>query len=116
MSEPQTAEQIYELIRRAILDRNILAVSYRDWIREVRPHVLGRKNGQPRALLYQFAGESTSGLKPDGSLDNWRCLRLDELSHIALRKTGLEWHTASNYSAMQNCVDEIDVKVEVEAA
>jgi hypothetical protein len=103
------------VIRRAILDRNI-AVSYRDSIREACPHVLGRKNGQPRALQYQFAGDSTSGLKPDGSLDNRRCLRFDELSHIALRKTGLEWHTASNYSAIQNCVDEIDVKAEVEAA
>jgi hypothetical protein len=116
MSEPQTPEQIYELIRRAILERNILAVSYRNSIREVCPHVLGRKNGQPRALLYQFAGESASGLKSDGSADNWRCLRLDELSHVALRKTRVEWHTASNYSVMQNCVDEIDVKVEIRAA
>lgn len=116
MSESQTTEQIYELIRRAILDRNILAVSYRDSIREVCPHVLGRKKGQPYTLLYQFAGESSSGLNPDGSTDNWRCLRIDQLSHVALRKAGLEWHTASNYSEMQNCVDEIDVKVEVRAA
>ena len=116
MSEPQTTEQIYELIRRAILDRDILAVSYRGSIREVCPHVLGKKNGRPYALLYQFAGESASGLKPDGSPDNWRCLRLDELSYVALRESGREWHTASNYSAMQNCVDEIDVKVEDKAA
>jgi hypothetical protein len=116
MSESLTPEQIYELIRQAILDRNIIAVSYQDSIREVCPHVLGRKNGHPQVLLYQFAGESASGLQPDGSPENWRCLRLDELSHVALKKTGTEWHTASNYSAMQNCVDEIDVKVEVKAA
>jgi hypothetical protein len=66
--------------------------------------------------MYQFAGESIGGLKPDGSPENWRCLRLDELSHVAVRKSDGEWHTASNYSAMQNCVAEVDIKIEAKAA
>jgi len=116
MDEIHTVEQMYALIREAILNRQILAVSYHGSIREVCPHVLGKKKGRPHTLLYQFAGETASGLKPDGSPDNWRCLSVDKLTHVAVRRNDGEWHTAWNYSAMQNCVDEIDVKVEIRAA
>jgi hypothetical protein len=109
----QTIEQIYSLIRQAILEKDILAMSYRGSLREMCPHVLGTTKGSPNALMYQFAGESKAGLKQDGSPDNWRCLRVDELSHVAVRKSNGEWHTASNYSAMQNCVDKIDVRVNI---
>jgi len=109
----QTIEQIYSLIRQAILEKDILAMSYRGSLREMCPHVLGTTNGSPNALMYQFAGESKAGLKQDGSPDNWRCLRVDELSHVAVRKSNGEWHTASNYSAMQSCVDKIDVRVNI---
>ena len=109
----QTIDQIYSLTRRAILEKDILAVSYRGSLREMCPHVLGTTKGSPYALMYQFAGESKAGLKQDGSPDNWRCLRVDEVSHVAVRKSNGEWHTASNYSGMQNCVDKIDVRVNI---
>jgi hypothetical protein len=112
----QTGDEIYNLIRQAILAKDILAVSYRGSIREMCPHVLGKTKGSSYALMYQFAGESKSGLKRDGSPENWRCLRIQELSHVAVRTADGEWHTASNYSAMQNCVSEIDVRVETKAA
>jgi hypothetical protein len=112
----QTSDEIYSLIRQAILAKDILAVNYHGFIREMCPHVLGKTKGSPHALMYQFAGETKGGLKCDGSPDNWRCLRIDELSHVAVRKSEGEWHTASNYSAMQNCVSEIDVRVEPKAA
>ena len=112
----QTTDEMYGLIRQAILEKDIVAVSYRGSIREMCPHVLGKKKGSSYALLYQFAGESATGLKSDGSPDNWRCLRIDEISHVASRKADGEWHSASNYSSMQSCVDEIDVKVETKAA
>jgi hypothetical protein len=112
----QSVTEIYALIREAILAENILAVSYRGSVREMCPHVLGKTKGSSHALMYQFAGESKGGLKRDGSPDNWRCLQLDEISHVAVRESNGEWHTASNYSAMQNCVSEIDVRVETKAA
>jgi hypothetical protein len=114
--QTQTVDEIYSLIRQAILAKDILAVNYHGSIREMCPHVLGKTKGSPHALMYQFAGESEGGLKRDGSPENWRCLRLEDLSHVAVRKSSGEWHTASNYSAMQNCVSEIDVKVESKAA
>jgi hypothetical protein len=112
----QTTDEIYALIRQAILAKDILAVNYRGSVREMCPHVLGKTKGSPYALMYQFAGETKGGLKRDGSPENWRCLRLDELSHVAVRRSEGEWHTASNYSAMQNCVAVIDVRVEPKAA
>jgi hypothetical protein len=112
----QTMDEIYRLIHQAILAKNILAVNYRGSIREMCPHVLGKTKGSPYALMYQFGGETKVGLKRDGSPDNWRCLRLDEISHVAVRKSNGEWHTAANYSAMQNCVNEIDVRVDPKAA
>jgi hypothetical protein len=111
MADSQTAEEIYNLIRQAVLAKDIVALNYRGSVREMCPHVLGETKGSPYVLMYQFAGESKGGLKRDGSPANWRCLRIDELSHVAVRKSEGEWHTARNYSERQNCVDEIDVKV-----
>jgi hypothetical protein len=116
MANSQTAKEMYALIRQAILLKDVVALNYRGSVREMCPHVLGATKGSPYALMYQFAGETKAGLKPDGSPDNWRCLRIDELSHIVVRKANGEWHTASNYSGMQNCVSEIDVRVGTKAA
>ena len=112
----QTVEEIYSLIRQAILAKDIVALDYRGSVREMCPHMLGKTKGSPYALMYQFAGETKAGLKPDGSPDNWRCIRIEEVSNVAVRKSKGEWHTASNYSAMQNCVSEIDVRIETKAA
>jgi hypothetical protein len=109
----QTATEIYGMIRQAIIDKDIVVASYQGHLREMCPHVIGKKNGRPQAFLYQFAGGSASGLKPDGSPANWRCLRVDQLSDVCIRRSGGDWHTASNYSAMQPCVDEIDVRVDM---
>ena len=109
-------DEIYNLIRQAILAQDILAVNYRGSVREMCPHVLGKNKGAPYALMYQFAGETKTGLDPDRSPENWRCLRIEEISNVAVRKSEGKWHTASNYSAMQNCVTEIDVRVEPKAA
>jgi hypothetical protein len=108
----QSAIEMYAMIREAILNRDILIASYHGCVREMCPHVIGKKNGRAQALLYQFAGESSSGLKPDGSLANWRCLCIDELVDVSIRNAAGEWHSASNYAAAaQHCVDEIDVKL-----
>jgi hypothetical protein len=116
VADNQTAQEIYALIRQATLTKDIVALNYRGSVREMCPHVLGKTKGAPHALMYQFAGETNAGLKPDGSPDNWRCIRINEISNVAVRKSEGEWHTASNYSAMQNCVSEIDVRVETKAA
>jgi hypothetical protein len=108
----QTQDEIYNLIRQAIIDKNVVVATYRGHVREMCPHALGKKHGRQRAFLYQFAGGSSSGLEPDGSWGNWRCLFIGELSDVSIKTSSGEWHTAPNYSAAtQNCMDEIDVAV-----
>jgi hypothetical protein len=74
------------------------------------PHVLGvNKYGRPQALFYQFAGESSSGLAPMGSGENWRCLPIEGLTAVSVQHG--DWFTAPNHSRPQTCVDRIDVEV-----
>jgi hypothetical protein len=77
------------------------------------PHVIGAKRGRAQALFYQFSGGSGIGLEPDGSPSNWRCVFVDELTEVSVRKSMREWHTASNYSRPQMCVDRMHIDVEV---
>jgi hypothetical protein len=106
---------VYAMIRDAILNRDIVVANYHGYIRAMCPHVIGKKNGRAQAVLYQFAGGSSSGLQPDGSPSNWRCLFIDELSGIVIKHSTGEWHTAPNYSSVtQNCISEIDVKVQLQ--
>lgn len=111
----QTANETYRMIRQAIIDKNIVVARYHGHVREMCPHAIGLKNGRTQALLYQFAGGSSTGLQPDGSSSNWRCVIVDELLEVIIRKSMGEWHTASNYSRPQTCVDQMFIDVQVAA-
>ena len=100
----------YPLIRDAIVSKKIVTGTYQDHYREMCPHVLGLKNDRRQALFYQFGGTSSSGLDPDGSAKNWRCIPIDDLQDVVV--TDGEWHTAPNHTRPQTCVDEIDVEVD----
>jgi hypothetical protein len=102
-------DTVYAIVRDAIVNKKTVTATYRGKNRVMCPHVLGTKKGRQQALFYQFAGDSTSGLGPDGDPENWRCMFLDELSSVSAA-TG-DWHTAPNHSRPQTCVDRIDVAV-----
>ena len=106
------SSRIYQMIRQAILEKDIVVATYHGHIREMCPHVIGTKNGRLQALMYQFAGTSSNGLEPDGSPANWRCIIVEELLNVSTRKSGGRWHTASNYSRPQTCVDSGETLVE----
>ena len=103
----------YEVIKDAILTRKVITATYRGKTRILCPHTLGTKKGRQQALFYQFGGESTSGLGPDGDPENWRCMFIDELSNITAQDSKGAWHTAPNHSRPQTCVDVIDVEVQL---
>ncbi len=94
----------YRLFRAAILSRKQITCSYKGLYREVCPHILGHKQGQETALTYQFAGQSASGLPSGGE---WRCLFLAAV-YDARPRTG-RWHTKPRHTAMQVCVEIVDV-------
>jgi hypothetical protein len=100
---------VYDIVRKAIRNKEIIVATYDGFVREMCPHVLGTKDGVEHALFLQVGGGSRKGLDPDPS-KNWRCIKLDKLTNVAA-KPG-EWQTAPNYYANpQSCVDDIHEEV-----
>ena len=111
LREYRSPSSVYEIVATAISNKQPLAVEYDGKPeRLICPHVLGRsKTGLPQALCYQFDGYSSSGLSPDGSPDNWRCVCLDKVTRARFIEG--TWHTAPNHSRPQTCVKAIDLEV-----
>ena len=99
----------YEIVQKAILKKHQVIAIHKGYHRKMCPHMIGRKDGDERALFYQFGGRSTQRIDPDGSPRNWRCIRLAELSNIVIRPG--RWHTAPNPSQYKGWVGEIDAQV-----
>lgn len=100
----------YTIVRNAILNKQQVVATYKDHIREMCPHVIGTKNGREQALFYQFGGTSSSGAIVPGSPQSWRCIPIEGLTNITVRAGN--WHTGSNHTQPQTCVDDIDVEIE----
>jgi predicted DNA-binding transcriptional regulator YafY len=98
--------QTYQLFRQAILAKKQVVCIYQGLNREICPHTLGHTGGRERALSFQFAGQSSSGLPPGGQ---WRCMNLDEISHAELKDGA--WHTGPAHTRPQTCVKEVDIEV-----
>jgi hypothetical protein len=99
----------YRQIRDAIANKQIVVARYNNHVRWMCPHAIGHKHGKEKALFYQFAGTSSSGLAPAGSPENWRCTFVGNVQIIEIREG--DWITAENHSRPQTCIDEIDLEV-----
>jgi hypothetical protein len=107
----QTVEDIYRLVWAAVANKQPIEAAYQGRLRLFCPHRLGRnRNRQLRVLCYQYGGDSRSGLQPVGSLENWRCIVLEELSRVKLIED--DWRTAPNHSRPASCVVEADIDAE----
>jgi hypothetical protein len=107
----QTVEDVYRLIRTAVLNKRPVRAVYHGHERRFCPHRRGRnREGRIRVLCYQYGGESNSGLQPAGSPENWRCIALEKLAGVQLLED--VWRTAPNHSRPQTCVAEVDVDAE----
>ena len=102
-----SAKSNYDLIRNAVLERDSVSAWYQGHLRIFSPVLLGTKAGEPHVLGYQFDGTSHQPLRPDGSPENWRCLRVSELTEVNLLPA--IWHTARKRKGSQNCIDQVDV-------
>ena len=102
----QTLEEIAVLITAALFLKRPVSAIYNNERRSLCPHVLGRsKGGELQALCYQYAGGSSSGLKPKGSPDNWRCMTVARLQNVRLLEDG--WRSAENHARPQSCIVEV---------
>lgn len=99
-------EDAYALVRRAIGERRQIHATYTGHQRRMCPHVLGLKDGQPRALFFQFGGGSGRGLPPEG---DWRCLPLGGLTDVSIQDG--PWHTRAHCEP-QRCIDDVDLAIE----
>ena len=102
------ASASYNTIRGAILAKQNVEAIYHGYSREMTPHTLGTKGGQEHTLMYQYAGGSSTGLGPDGSAGNWRCMFVSELTNVSV--VGGASHTAPTHGQPQACVDVVDVE------
>src|SRR5713101_2548308 len=94
------AEPKYDLIRKAVLEKDSVSAWYQGHLRIFSPVLLGTKAGEPHVLGYQFDGTSHQPLRPDGSPQNWRCLRVADLTDINVLP-GI-WQTARKRKGFQN--------------
>jgi hypothetical protein len=101
------ADPKYDLIRNAVLAQDSFSAWYQGHLRLLSPFVLGTKAGEPRVLAYQFGGTSHKVLAPDGSPENWRCLRVSELTEVNVLP-GM-WHAPRKGRSFQHCVDQVHV-------
>ena len=96
----------YRLFEQAMRMRKPIRCMYDGYRRELCPIILGRSQDQEKALTYQFAGQSKSGLPPGGE---WRCLFLAKVSKVQLRDG--PWFSGPRHTQPQSCVDIIDLDV-----
>src|SRR5205807_1510016 len=97
----------YRLIRDAVLERDSLSAWYKGHLRLFSPFLLGTKASEPHVLGYQFDGTSDKPLAPEGSSQNWRCLRVADLTKVKLLP-GV-WHQLVKGKGLQHCIDKVDV-------
>jgi hypothetical protein len=104
--EGLVASRAYTLFATAMRERKQIVCLYGGHRRELCPVILGHGGGAEKALTFQFAGESGSGLPPGGE---WRCLFLAKVSGVTLRDG--PWHAGDAHRQPQGCVEEVDLDV-----
>jgi hypothetical protein len=105
-SNARIPSQTYRLLAQAMAARQQIICTYDDHPRELCPIVLGHSGGQEKALTYQFAGRSKSGLPPRGQ---WRCLFLSRVRSVELREG--PWHAGDSHTQPQGCVQIVDLDI-----
>jgi predicted DNA binding CopG/RHH family protein len=101
---------VYKLFGKAMRGRKQITCVYHGHYREVCPIILGHRDGEERALTYQFGGQSSKRLAAGGA---WRCLTLSEVANVELRDG--PWFTGSSHSQPQGCVMDVDLDVNPES-
>jgi hypothetical protein len=96
----------YRLFEQAMAERKQILCEYDGYHRELCPVILGHSRGEEKALVYQFGGESRSGLPSGGE---WKCLWLFKVSNVQLHDG--PWHAGSRHSQKQSCVEVVDLDV-----
>jgi uncharacterized protein YutE (UPF0331/DUF86 family) len=104
--EEPVASATYRSFEQAMTEGQQILCEYDGYRRELCPIILGHSGGEEKALVYQFGGESRSGLPPGGE---WKCLWLFKVSNVQLREG--PWHSGSRHGQKQRCIEIVDLDV-----
>jgi predicted DNA binding CopG/RHH family protein len=104
------ASKVYKLFAKAMRERKQITCTYRGHHREVCPIILGHRDGQERALTYQFGGRSSRRLPSHGA---WRCFSLSEITNVELRDG--PWFSGDAHTRPQGCVVDVDLDVNLDS-
>jgi hypothetical protein len=108
------AEQV---LMSAIDNKISLEVMYQGHARIVCPCRLGWKTTEKNGLhknffCYQIGGYSRSGLKPDGSVDNFRCWNLEEIRSAL--PVNAPWYCPQAWlKGPSQCIDDVIAEVKI---
>jgi len=97
----------YDLLLRAMRERQQLTCLYQGHRREVCPILLGRTGLEEKSLVFQFAGGTSNG--PIPAPGDWKCFKLAELREVALRDG--PWHAGGSHSGAQHCMKMVEYDV-----
>jgi hypothetical protein len=93
-----TTPTVWALLHAALNARRAVEVSYHRRRRIVCPHALGWKAGRPMVLAYQTGGQTSTGTLPADPRQRWRCMYIDEITHVIATDPTSTWGTADNYN------------------
>ena len=98
-----------ETIREAIRKRRQLVFMYDGYPRDFCPHAIGTKRDEWHVFGWQFGGDSSHGLDPNGQ--NWRCLNVDRIQSLSVSDG--EWHRGwTKGMKPSSCIDVMDTVVD----
>ena len=99
---------VLDAIRDAIINHRQLVFVYDGLPREVCPHALGTKRSEWHVFVWQFGGQSSHRLDPNG---DWRCMEVDRISSLTV-KDG-PWHRGwTKGLKASSCIDVMDTVVD----
>jgi len=100
----------YALFADAIRRRKPVLCVYDGQARALCPVILGHSGGKEKALTFQFAGDSRSGLPRGGE---WRCLFIAKVTRAELHDG--PWITGKKHTQPQGCVEDVDLDANPES-
>lgn len=98
----------YEIIKRAIQNKQQIHAVYDGYERLMCPHVIGTKQGVKKCLFYQFAGASLSKHST-----GWEVMPVDKLHQV--RAVDGDWYSSlieHNKPDIDTELDNIDAKID----
>ena len=100
----------YQLLREAFQNRQSCYAIYDGYVRYFCPHVIGWKQGTEQVLCWQYAGDSSRPLPPQGQ---WKCFTISKIGGLVT--TDQRWRDGEpgHMGKPTSCVDRVDLEIQI---